>query len=127
MKAYNSRKTCREHWLFKNKFRKLSLTNKDGGIGVFRVRKLKENKYTIFGDYYTVRYCFKELKKVLTGSNRGLSISNFIRIFERDFKVKIEDIGLTRQDFIIKDIKKIADALNKYKSLNIYSKGENRK
>lgn len=103
MKAYNSRKTCREHWLFKNKFRKLSLTNKDGGIGVFRVRKLKENNYVIFGDFYATRYCFKELKKLLTRSNRDLSISDFIRIFEKNYKVKIEDIGLTKQDFYNKN------------------------
>lgn len=112
MKAYNSRKTCREHYLFKNKFRKLSLTNKVGGIGVFRVRKLKENNYVIFGDFYATRYCFKELKKLLTGSNRDLSISDFIRIFEKNYKVKIEDIGLTKQDFYNKNnIDKINNAL----------------
>ena len=112
MRTYNARKTCKEHYLFKNKFRKLSLTNKDGETGVFRVRKLKENNYAIFGDFFATRYCFKELKKVLTGSKRDLSIADFIRIFEKNYKVKIEDIELTRQDFYNKDnIEKINNAL----------------
>ena len=117
MKAYNSRKTCREHYLFKNKFRKLSLTNKDGETGVFRVRKLEDTNYKIFGDVFAIRYCFDQMNKILINAKHGVSVRQSIAFIEKIHGIKMQDLGLTRQDFISKDIKKIADALNKYKSL----------
>lgn len=119
MKAYNSRKTCKEHYLFKNKFKKLSLTNKSGWIGVIRVRKLEDTNYKIFGDFFATRYCFEQINKILIGAKYGLSIGQFIKIVERTHKLQIKDIGLTRKDFYKYDFKKIADALNRYNSLKI--------
>lgn len=119
MRAFNARKTCKEHYLFKNKFKKLSLTNKDGGIGVFRVRKLEDTNYKIFGDVFAMRYCFQQINKILINAKYGLSIGQFIRIVEKANKLQIKDIGLTREAFYKYDFKKIADALNKYKSLKI--------
>lgn len=111
MRAFNARKTCKQHYLFKNKFRKLSLTNKDGETGVFRVRELENTDYKIFGDIFAMRYCFEQINKILIGAKYGLSIGQFIRIVEKAHKLKIEDIGLTREDFYKFDFKKIADAL----------------
>lgn len=111
MRAFNARKTCKEHYLFKNKFGKLSLTNKDGGIGVFRVRKLEDTNYKIFGDVFAMRYCFKEIKKILTGSRDCLSITEFIKRFEKAHNIKIKNIGLTRKDFSKNDMEKMFNAL----------------
>ncbi|WP_349764326.1 hypothetical protein [Fusobacterium sp. SYSU M8D902] len=111
MRAFNARKTYREHYLFKHKFRKLSLINKDGGIGVFKVRKLEDTNYKIFGNIFAMRYCFKEIKKILIGSRDGLSITEFIKRFEKAHNIKIKDIGLTRKDFSKNDIEKIFNAL----------------
>ena len=113
MRTYNARKTCKEHYLFKNKFRKLSLTNKDGGIGVFRVRKLEDTNYKIFGDVFAMRYCFEQINKILINAKYGLSIGQSIRIVEKAHKLKIKDLGLTREDFYKCDFKKIAEALEK--------------
>lgn len=119
MRAFNARKTCKEHYLFKNKFKKLSLTNKDGGIGVFRVRKLEDTNYKIFGDVFAMRYCFQQINKILINAKYGLSVGQFIRIVEKANKLQIKDIGLTREAFYKYDFKKIDDALNRYKSLKI--------
>lgn len=116
MKAFNRRKTCKEHYLFKNKFRKISFTNKDGGIGVFRVRKLEDNNYTIFGNDFAMRYCFKEIKKILIGSRDGLSITEFIKLFEKTHNIKIKNIGLTRKDFSKNDVEKMLSSLKAWKA-----------
>ena len=113
MKAFNRRKTCKEHYLFKNKFRKISLTNKDGATGVFRVRKLEDNDYKIICDFFAARYCFDQLNKILIGAKSGVSIGQFIKFIEKTHEIKIEDIGLTREDFSKGDIKKIANALER--------------
>ena len=115
MRAFNKRKTCKEHYLFKNKFRKLSITNKDGETGVFRVRKLEDTNYRIFGNVFTMRYCFEQINKILIGAKYGLSIGQFIRIVEKSNNVKIKDIGLTREDFFKFDYNKIGNALKKYR------------
>ena len=120
MRAFNARKTCKEHYLFKNKQRKLSLTNKDGGKGIFKVKRIgRTSNYVISGNAFAMRYCFQQLNKILINAKHGASVGQFIEFIEEIHGIKIQDLGLTRHDFIHKDIKKMADALNKYKSLKI--------
>lgn len=120
MKAYNARKTCKEHYLFKNKQRKLGLTNKDGGKGIFKVKRIgRTSNYVILGDAFATRYCFQQLNKILINAKHGASVGQSIAFIEKIHGIKMQDLGLTRQDFMRKDIKKIADALNRYKSLKI--------
>ncbi len=111
MKAPNSRKTCKQHYLFKHKQRKLSLTNKDGESGVFKAVKLEGTNFMIYGDSFAMRYCFREIKKIVNGTRNTLSIGEMIDRFEIAHNVKIERLGLTREDFAKENIDKIVRAL----------------
>ena len=115
MKAFNSRKTCKQHWLFKKRFGKLSLTNKDGLTGVFKVKKIISNDYAIFGEGFTKKYCIAQINKIIIGSEKEYSIGKTIRWFEIFQRVQIADLGLTRYDFLKNDIVKIDNALKKYR------------
>lgn len=111
MRAFNARKTCKQHWLFKKRFRKLSLTSKDGITGVFRVRKLVANDYLISGENFAKHYCIYQINKIIIDSEKERSIGQTIRWFEIFQRSEIADLGLTRQDFVRKDIRKIMESL----------------
>ena len=114
MRKYNARKTCKQHWLFKNKQRKLGLTNKNGGKGVFKVKRIgRTGNYVIFGGAFAMRYCFEQMNKILINAKHGASIGQSITFIEKIHGIKIQDLGLTRQDFMHKNVKKIAEALEK--------------
>lgn len=112
MKAFNSRKTCKQHWLFKNKQHKLSLTNNNGICGVFKAKKIRQsNDYAVIGDVFANRYCFNQINKILIKAKCGASIGQQISFIEDIYGTKIKNLGLTRQDFIFKDITEIAQVI----------------
>lgn len=128
MKAYNSRKTPREHILFTSKQRKLSLSQAEDykkfngekakyiHTGVFKVVG-KGEKRIIFSGFFLIRECFDVINKIVMKTKSPISVSNSIRRFERIHKLKISDLGLERKDFFAKnfDIDKIVEKLRIYK------------
>lgn len=98
MKAYNAKKTPKEHWLFVKRGRCLQLVNKDGISAIVkRDRKLGENiVYCKDGQdffYATMEQCLQVLKY------NPNSIGNSIKTIERQFGISIKDVGLSRKDF----------------------------
>ena len=125
MKAYNSRKTPREHYLFKEKRQKLSIThNIKHTSHIFKVFKMKDKKHIddwiVVSGYENSLLCFEILKKIMKHTKFGFSISEKIKLVEKWNKVKIEDLGLTRDDFSrdYKELAKISESIKEYKKKN---------
>lgn len=114
MKAYNSRKTPREIYLFRKKFRKLSLSYQQIYTGfngerktcvITGVFKVKQNKgsYLIFGDSFKMRSCFRIINKIVNNTSNTLSITQTIKYLEEGYNIKISELGITRKEFFQKD------------------------
>ena len=114
MKAYNSRKTPREIYLIKKKFRKLSLSYQQIYTGfngerktcvITGVFKVKQNKgsYLIFGDSFKMRSCFRIINKIVNNTSNTLSITQTIKYLEEGYNIKISELGITRKEFFQKD------------------------
>lgn len=114
MKAYNSRKTSREIYLFRKKFRKLSLSYQQIYTGfngerktcvITGVFKVKQNKgsYLILGDSFKMRSCFRIINKIVNNTSNTLSITETIKYLEEGYNIKISELGITRKEFSQKD------------------------
>ena len=128
MKAYNSKKTPREHILFCYKQRKLSLSQAEEyetangekakcvDTGIFKVTG-KKDKIVIHGDSFKIRSCFEVINRIAMKTNSLLSVTNSIKRFEKIHNLKISDLGLERKDFFAKnfDMDKIVEKLRAYK------------
>lgn len=131
MKAYNSKKTPREHILFCYKQRKLSLSQSkeyetsDGkkekyvDTGIFKITGRKD-KVVIHGDYFKMRSCFEVINRIVMKTNSLLSVTNSIKRFEKIHNLKISDLELERKDFFAKnfDMDKVVKKLRAYKEVN---------
>ncbi len=115
MKAFNSRKTPKEHWLFIFKRKPIYLTDKYGYSRKFIIYR-KNHNFFIKGEYPEVHRHFKEIMKIVTGSTNCISIGKHIKRIEERYSIKIKDTGLSRKDFScdMKNYKKIADVLKKH-------------
>lgn len=132
MKAYNSKKTPREHILFCYKQRKLSLSQSkeyetsDGkkekyvDTGIFKITGRKD-KVVIHGDYFKMRSCFEVINRIVMKTNSLLSVTNSIKRFEGAHNLKISDLGLERKDFFAKNF----DMNEVVKKLRAYKEGKN--
>lgn len=114
MRAFNARKICKQHWLFKNKQRKLALTfrNLEDNIND-NVRVFLKEKHT--NDFLIEWRCggfsfLDQVCKILLGTGRFYSINKFAKscgsrrdckvIFLNDRKIiKIEKKEFTRKQF----------------------------
>lgn len=128
MRAYNSKKTPREHILFCCKQRKLSLSQAEKyetangkkekyvETGIFKVTGRKD-KVVIHGNSFKIRACFKVINRIAMKTNNLLSVTNSIKRFEKIHNLKISNLGLERKDFFAKnfDMDKIVEKLRAYK------------
>lgn len=125
MRAYNSKMIPKEHILFFKKHKKLSFTkwhinfnNRKIPIHA-KIFIVKREKYIIFcSNPYSFDY-YNSIKKIAKGIG-FYSISQSIKIFEKIHNVKIENLGLTRDDFSanLKNLTKITKKLDEYKNNN---------
>lgn len=122
MRVYNSRKTPKEHWLFKEKHHTLSIISKGGYTPYLFKTFLRKGKIIIRGDHWGQRECIEELYRIIKKS-KGIPISRSIEYVEKNNNLKIKDLGLTRKDFSgnLKEIDKILERIAEYKEIN---KGE---
>lgn len=124
MRAYNSRKTPREIYLFRKRGKKIALTKYrrfflDGDIfkadihGVFQV--IGENKYAIIRCTYSQKWDFeKQLMKILKNKPKEVSISSMIAYFKGindSGKCTIDFSKIQRKDFVSRNITKITNLL----------------
>lgn len=116
MKAFNSRKTSKQHWLFKKKHHTLSIMSKGGYVPYLFKTFLREGKIVIRGQYWGRMECSEQLGKIIINSKK-MPISQIIELFEKTNNIKIKDLGLTRKDFSggLKELDKIKDRLDEYK------------
>lgn len=108
MKAFNKRKLPREHRLFLTKCKKLSFTTITDSdvIRVYRKDGVKYLQGKKLGTFY------EQFMKLVKENGKNYRI----KFIEDRHNVKIEDIGLSRRDFTVKnhDMNKIYRALERY-------------
>lgn len=98
MRAYNSRKVCRQHRLFKGKQGKLGLVNKNGVKGVFKLLKIKGKYYVQSNSWHEFYNCLEQVERVLFGrKGKFYSITRYVEQIEQYYG-KLSDLGLTRKD-----------------------------
>lgn len=127
MRAYNCRKTPKEHYLFKKKNRKISLTilfsyididgteqkEKNFYHGIFRMKREKE-KLFIQGDTFKIREFFKTLAMIVEKSN-GTSITRTMKFYEKNNSndIKVDLSKAERKDFVSRNIIQINEILRR--------------
>lgn len=119
MRAYNARRTSKEHYLFKEKHHTLSIISKGGYTSYLFKVFLRKGKIIIRGDHWGQVECIEELYRIIKKS-KGIPISKSIEYIEKTNNLKIKDLGLTRKDFSgnLKEINKILERIAEYKKKN---------
>lgn len=126
MKAFNSRKSPKEHRLFLTKGKKLSFTicekynNSDDVVqniiesAIIKTYK-KDGLRFIEGGYLKTRKFYNQYNRLIKANGKNFRIKNI----EENFGVKIEDIGLKRSDFsekrYVNNFDKIFKAITQHK------------
>lgn len=119
MRAYNSRKTPKEHYLFKEKHHTLSIISKGGYTSYLFKTFLRKGEIIVRGNNWGQVECIEELYRIIKKS-KGIPISKGIEYVEKTNNLKIKDLGLTRKDFSgnLKEIDKILERIAEYKEKN---------
>lgn len=118
MKAYNSRKTSREIYLFRKRGQKIVLTKIHDFIGeeihsTFKV--ITKDKVAFLKCNYAQKFAFeKQLMKILFSKPKLITISSMIAFFKgfNDNGVYTIDFSkVQRKDFVSRDVAKIKKIL----------------
>lgn len=118
MRAYNSRKTPREIYLFRKRGQKIALTKINDFLGeevhsTFKV--ITKDKVAFLKCNYTQKFAFeKQLMKILFSKPKLITISSMIALF-REFNdsgaYTIDFSKVQRKDFVSRNITKITNLL----------------
>ena len=118
MKAYNSRKTPREIYLFRKRGQKIVLTKIHDFIGeeihsTFKV--ITKDKVAFLKCNYAQKFAFeKQLMKILFSKPKLITISSMIAFFKGFYDngaYSIDFSKVQRKDFVSRDIAKIKKIL----------------
>ena len=129
MKAFNARKTCKQHWLFKHKQRKLGLTCKYAKGDINNIVKLYlTKKYT--NEYFIIGlqegFNFREQAcKIVLNISGCYSITQLAKSYSATFVKGKKIIRIGDKEFTRKQFSEAKHGLLKIIDMNEIIKGDN--